>query len=244
MFEAGIALSQYYLPLVAEGRIAIRPWIRSVSGSRVTFADGVEEEFDALIFGTGYTLDLPFLDDRTRAALDVDAQHIDLHQFTFHPELPGLACVGLFHQIGPLFPVVELQARWVAYAWGGASRMPSAEEMRAGVEVYRGRRQLPQVVPMHTTARIFAGEAGVEPDLSAWPDLTRALLFGPLTPVSYRLSGRDRLPDAAARVERDAAEFGVVTSPQLLPEQRAQLQALAAAGRDLDFAALVGRIAS
>ena len=244
VFEAGIALSQYYLPLVAEGRIAIRPWIRSVSGSRVTFADGVEEEFDALIFGTGYALDLPFLDDRTRDALDVDAQHIDLHRFTFHPELPGLACVGLFHQIGPLFPVVELQARWVAYVWGGASRMPSAEEMRAGVEVCRARRQLPQVVPMHTTARIFAGEAGVEPDLAAWPDLTRALLFGPLTPVSYRLSGRDRLPDAAARVERDAAEFGVVTSPQLLPEQRAQLQALAAAGRDLDFAALVGRIAS
>jgi thioredoxin reductase len=242
VFEAGIALSQHYLPLVAEGRIAIKPWIAAVSGPRVTFSDGTEEEFDALIFGTGYTLDVGFLDDRTRATLDVDAQHMDLHNFTFHPDLPGLACLGLFHQVGPILPVVELQARWVAYAWGGAGRMPSETEMRTGVEAYRARRHLPQVLPMHTTARIFAGAAGVEPDVAQWPDLARALLFGPLTPISYRLSGRDSLPDAAARVLRDVSEFGVMTSPQLLPEQSAQLQALAAVSRDLDFAALVGRL--
>jgi hypothetical protein len=95
---------------------------------------------------------------------------------------------------------------------------------------------------MHTTARIFAGEAGVEPDVREWPDLVRPLLFGPLTPISYRLSGRDCRADARECLLRDAAAFGVVPSLQLLPEQCTQLQMLAAARRDLDFAAFVGQI--
>jgi dimethylaniline monooxygenase (N-oxide forming) len=244
VFEAGISLSEHYLPLVAEGRIAIRPWLTAVSGRRVTFSDHSEEEFDAMIFGTGYELDLPFLDDRTRAGLEVGAEHIDLHKFTFHPDLPGLACLGLFHQMGPIFPVLELQARWVAYAWSGARPMPSDAEMRKGVEAYRARRHLPQGVPMHTTARIFAGEAGVEPDVTRWPDLVRPLLFGPLTPISYRLSGPDSLPDAAERVVRDASAFGAMPSTHLSPEQCTQLQTLAALTHDLDFAAFVSQITS
>ena len=239
---AGITLAQHYLPLVAEGRIGIRPWIGGIDGRRVTFDDGSSEEFDAVIFGTGYRLDLPFLDAAISRVLDLDVEHLDLHAFTFHPELPGLAFLGLFHQIGPLFPVLELQARWVAYAWSGARPVPGEAAMRAGVEAVRRRRHLPQIVPMHTTARVFAAAAGVDPDLAAWPGLARAVLFGPLTPSSFRLSGRDALPDAPARVERDAAAFGAVTSPVLTGEQCAQLQALGAVSRDLDFAALVGRL--
>jgi cation diffusion facilitator CzcD-associated flavoprotein CzcO len=240
--EAGVSLCQHYLPLVAEGRITIKPWIAGVSGQRVTFADGTEEEVDALICGTGYVFDWDLLDNELCVRLDADAEHVDMHKFTFHPDLPGLAFVGLFHQVGPILPVLEQQARWVAYAWSGARTMPSESEMRAGVEAYRARRHLPQIVPMHTTARIFAGEAGVEPDVSEWPELVRPLLFGPLTPVSYRLSGRDCLADARESVLRDAAAFGVVPSLQLLPEQCTQLQMLAAARRDLDFAAFVGQI--
>jgi dimethylaniline monooxygenase (N-oxide forming) len=97
---------------------------------------------------------------------------------------------------------------------------------------------------MHTTARAFAAAAGVDPDVAAWPALARALLFGPLSPSSFRLSGRDALPDAPLRVEQDAAAFGAITSPGLTAEQCAQLQSLAAASLDLDFAALVGQLTS
>jgi cation diffusion facilitator CzcD-associated flavoprotein CzcO len=242
IFAAGISLSQHYLPLVAEGRIDVKPWIGSVSGSRVTFLDGTEETFDAIICGTGYVVDLPFLDQRTRATLDLSGTHMDLHGFTFHPDLPNLAFVGLVHQVGPVFPVAELQARWVAYAWSGARPLPDDAGMRRGVEAYRARRHLPQVVPMHITARVFAGAAGVEPDVAAWPALVRPLLFGPLAPVSYRISGRDARPDAVERTVREAAEFGVAPVSALTPEQSAQLQALAAASRDRDFAAFVGKV--
>jgi dimethylaniline monooxygenase (N-oxide forming) len=68
---------------------------------------------------------------------------------------------------------------------------------------------------MNLAAVMFARAAGVEPSLQNWPDLRRALLFGPLAPSSFRLEGRDALPDAAARFARDAAAFGAITSAAL-----------------------------
>ena len=54
LFAAGVTLNQQYLPLVAEGRITVRPWMKSVAGATVTFADGHAEEFDGIVFGTGF----------------------------------------------------------------------------------------------------------------------------------------------------------------------------------------------
>ncbi len=54
LFAAGVTLNQRYLPLVAEGRITVRPWLTSIDGALVTFADGHAEEFDGILFGTGF----------------------------------------------------------------------------------------------------------------------------------------------------------------------------------------------
>ena len=56
LFTAGVTLSQHYLPLVAEGRITSRPWMKAVSGAKVTFADNHAEEFDGILLGTGFNL--------------------------------------------------------------------------------------------------------------------------------------------------------------------------------------------
>ena len=120
LFAAGVTLNQQYLPLVAEGRITVRPWLESVAGGCVTFADGRAEEFDGIVFGTGFELSLPFLGDDIRAIIDLDAVHLDADRYTFHPDLPGLAFVGMWDQSGGYFVPLELQARWIAYAWGGA----------------------------------------------------------------------------------------------------------------------------
>ncbi len=232
IFEAGITQCQHYLPLVAEGRIQVRPWIESVSGSTVHFTDGSSEEADAIIFGTGYDLDLPFFSPEVRRILNLDERRIDLYKFTFHPDLPGLACVGMFDLVGPYLPVLELQARWLAYSWSGAIEGPTREEMMAGLESGRSKRGGPKEIPMHAAALLFARAAGVEPNAAQWPDLTRALYFGPLTPVSFRLHGRDCLDDAPHRVMEAAAAFGAVPSPDLTAEQRLQLKALAKARQD------------
>lgn len=242
VFEAGVTMSQFFLPLVAEGRISVKPWIESVDGKTVRFIDGSAEDFDGIVFGTGYHLDLPFLGDDVRRILNLDAQHIDLYKFTFHPELRGLAFIGLYEQIGPYYPVIEVQARWIAYTMSGAIAMPSKEELEAGVAAYRARRGAPQIVFTDTMATLFARAAGVEPELECWPDLARPLLFGPLTPMSFRMSGRDSLPDAPQRFAADVKAFGCMLSNQLAPMQVEQLQGLAEARGDEVFSRYVATV--
>jgi cation diffusion facilitator CzcD-associated flavoprotein CzcO len=229
IFEAGLTLSQHYLPLVAEGRIEVRPWFDQVNGTQVTFRDGRVEAFDGLLFGTGFELQMPFLSEAIRRTLGLEFQRLDLYRHTFHPQLPGLAFVGLWEQAGPYFPPLELQARWLAYVWSGAIAAPSLEEMQraiAGAQALGGE---PQKTRMNLIALLFARAAGVEPEPNRWPALRRALLFGPLAPVSFRLQGRDALPDAAARFAAEARAFGAVPSPQFSADELQKLQRLAGA---------------
>jgi dimethylaniline monooxygenase (N-oxide forming) len=220
LFAAGVTLNQEYLPLVAEGRITVRPWLQSVESSTVTFTDGHTEDFDAIVFGTGFDLTLPFLSDEIRAVLDVDAAHLDTDRYTFHPDLPGLAFMGMWDQSGGYFVPLELQARWIAYAWGGVVAAASEGDQRAAIVAYRSRRGMSQKTRMNLAALAFARAAGVEPHLDNWPDLRRALLFGPLAPSSFRLEGRDALPDAPTRFARDAAAFGAITSNDLTAREQ------------------------
>lgn len=230
--EAGAALSQDFMPLLAEGRIVTRPWIAGVEGDQVTFADGRAERFDAIVFGTGFHLRLPFLDETTRRTLALDDLHIDLADFTFHPELENLAVIGVIAQTGPYFPVLELQARWIAYAWGGACPAPSREALAAGVASAHAARAGPLIQSMQAVALRFARLAGVEPDPRAWPGLARALLFGPLSSTSFRLCGPDALPDAAARILRDGEAHGTAVGPAFTAEERGLVEELCGLSAD------------
>jgi len=215
LFAAGVTLSQQYLPLVAEGLITVRPWLAAITNTAVTFSDGSAEEFDGVVFGTGFDLNLPFLSHDICAVLDLDAVHMDADRYTFHPDLPGLAFVGMWDQSGGYFVPLELQARWIAYTWGGAISPMSAAAQRSSIDAYRLRRGSPQKTRMNLVALAFARAAGVEPRLENWPHLRRALLFGPLAPSCFRLEGPDALADAPARFARDAAAFGAITSNEL-----------------------------
>ena len=238
----GRALSQHFLPLVAEGRIAVKPWIREIQGRNVRFSDETWEEFDAIIFGTGFELSIPFLSPTISDILDLDALHADLYKFTFHPDLAGLAFLGLWEQTGPYFPPLELQARWITYVWSGIRPLPTRSQMNAGIAKYRYARGESQLQAMHLMALLFAREAGVEPDLKAWPQLARALLFGPLSAISFRLSGPDHLHDIEARIAAEARALGTAVNSTFSSEQVAQLQDLAAARKDPEFAEFVSRI--
>ncbi|RXZ66342.1 flavin-containing monooxygenase [Pelagerythrobacter rhizovicinus] len=216
IFAAGISQSQDFLPLVAEGRITVRPWIEAVEGQDVRFADGSRGTFDALLFGTGYRLSLPFVAPDLAEVLGLNRGRIDLCDHTFHPMLDGAAFLGLFDQVGPLFPVLELQARWIAYCWAGVIPAPSRKELAAGL----ARSRSVPGIPMQELALLFARNAQVEPDLDRWPELERALLFGPLSAVSFRLQGPDGLADAPAQTAAAAAAFGAICSPEMSGEER------------------------
>jgi dimethylaniline monooxygenase (N-oxide forming) len=220
LFAAGVTLSQHYLPLVAEGLITVRPWMESIAHTAVIFTDGTTEDFDGIVFGTGFDLHLPFLSEDVRAVLDLDAVHLDADRYTFHPDLPGLAFVGMWDQSGGYFVPLELQARWIAYTWGGAVPATTGANQRASVDAYRAQRGMSQKTRMNLVALAFARAAGVEPRLQNWPHLRRALLFGPLAPSCFRLEGPDAVPDAAARFARDAAAFGAITSNELTAREQ------------------------
>jgi hypothetical protein len=220
---AGITQAQFYLPLIAEGRIVSKPWIHQINGKLVTFDDGTEEEGDALLFATGFTLNLPFLSPAIRAEIGADGPALRLYKHTFHPHLPGMAFLGLVHQAGPLFPPLELQARLITYSWAGLSPRPDTQTMADEIAA-----ETPSEAPlmMHRQCILFARAAGVEPDLAQYPELKRALLFGPLSAVSFRLSGPDALSDAAQRVAEEAAEFGLIKSPEFTADQLVEMERL------------------
>jgi dimethylaniline monooxygenase (N-oxide forming) len=211
LLAAGTTQCQHYLAMVAEGRIATRPWLESVDGATVRFLDGSEEEFDALIFGTGFDLHLPFLDDATKQRVGLARGALDLYGCTFHPDLPGLAFAGQFQVAGPYLPPIELQARWIAYTWSGSRPLPSPQAMRG---LMGSGSQVTDKYHMGALTVQFARHAGVEPDLERWPELRDDLLDAPLTPVSLRLQGRDALL-CAAREIRDAAMPGTRLRQQL-----------------------------
>jgi hypothetical protein len=229
LFAAGVTLNQGYLPLVAEGRITVCPWMESIAKTTVTFADGHDEAFDGIVFGTGFDVSLPFLSDDIRAVLDLDAVHLDADRYTFHPDLPGLAFMGMWDQSGGYFVPLELQARWIAYTWGGAIPPTSDADQRSSIEAYRAKRGLSQKTRMNLAALTFARAAGVEPDVQNWPHLRRALLFGPLAPSCFRLEGPDSLPDAAQRFAREAAAFGAITSNEMTERELTYLSMVGAA---------------
>jgi hypothetical protein len=130
--------------------------------------------------------------------------------------------------VGPYFPVLELQARWLAYLWTGLRPMPSVETMQEGVSTARARRSGPRDVPMHALATLFAAHAGVEPRPEAWPALERALWFGPLSPASFRLTGPDAEPDAPTRAMAAARSFNAIIEDALTPEEIARVKAVTA----------------
>ena len=148
MAKAGVTGSQHYLNLVAEDRIDVRPWILRVEGKRITFTDGSQIEADAIIVGTGFDLSLPFLSDEIAKTINLKKKSLDLANFTFHPDLPGLAFIGLFALLGP-YPVVLEQLTFPEIYHSGALdrlllgwRNRRAEHRRAasGCERLRGRR--------------------------------------------------------------------------------------------------------
>jgi hypothetical protein len=226
---ARITLGQHWLADVAEGRIHCRPALIGVRGRTVVFADGHEEEADAIVTATGYDLSLPFLPEDIRRTLNADPTALDLYVHTFHPDLPGLAFIGQYMLIGPYTPCVELQARWIAMVWSGVRDLPSRHQMVRGIEAWRDVRRVSPTLFLPPLAVALSQEAGVAPDLAARPEITRHLLFGPLAPAQFRLDGHGRRADAIELYMQAIGAFGGDTSPMPTDEELGELRMLASA---------------
>jgi dimethylaniline monooxygenase (N-oxide forming) len=197
LVAAGLSLCQDYLAQVRDGSIVCRPEISSIEGTRVTFADGSATAADAIVCATGFDVDIPYL---SQSVWDVLGSDLALYHRTFHPDLPGLGVIGQYLALGPYFSLLELQARWIVAVWSGEAALPDEPVMRHVISQPRA-----PIDAHNVLALTLSEELGVSPVPIDWPALTEPLVFGPLLPPRYRLSGPGATPDAAHRFAEQLA---------------------------------------
>lgn len=144
IFKAGLGLTSDYVSLVRDGKIKVKPAVQSASELKVTFADGSAEEFDVIICGTGYDVNLSFLDNDVLERIGytspfTGAKEVALYKYTLmpEPEYDTIAFLGLYNGAGPIYMCFELQARYIANLWSGAMAYPSEKVLKAGVDEFK-----------------------------------------------------------------------------------------------------------
>jgi cation diffusion facilitator CzcD-associated flavoprotein CzcO len=137
LLEAHPTVSSELLPRLGHGDIAVKPNIDCFSGGNsVRFVDGSEEEVDLVVYCTGYEIAFPFLDQRVFAARD---NRMPLYRRVVAPDRPGLYFVGFIQPLGPIMPIAEAQAEWIADLLDGRASLPSVGEMREEIVDYQRR---------------------------------------------------------------------------------------------------------
>jgi len=207
MMEAGLGQCQDYLPLVAEGRIRCQSIPNHIAGNDVSFPDGTTESFDAIIAGTGYPLNLSYLSQDLLDSLNADDQNLDLFAYTFAPSIPNLAFVGQLSLVGPYFPALELQARLTAMVFSGQLDRPEKSVMDEAVTLFR--HLASEGVPLlyHNVVVDLATAAKVEPKVADYPTLASELVFGPIIPAQFRLTGHGAHIDGEARFRNELSRL-------------------------------------
>ncbi len=110
--------------LLDHGELQIKPAPVSLDNDTVKFADGTVEQFDTIIWATGFAVTFPFLDEKL---LDWDnGIPKRLAAGTLAPNLTGLYFAGLITPAGGNFPIHHAQGRLIAKMITAQARHPGA----------------------------------------------------------------------------------------------------------------------
>jgi hypothetical protein len=93
------------------GRIHPRRDIARFDGKTVHFVDGRAEEYDVVIAATGFKITFPFFDE---AFINFEAGAVPLWKRVMHPDHPTLYFIGLVQPLGCIWPLSDVQSKWVA----------------------------------------------------------------------------------------------------------------------------------
>ncbi|MHC3001484.1 flavin-containing monooxygenase [Gordonia metallireducens] len=119
------------LPLrLGSGDVIAKPNVSRLDGSTVHFDDGTSDDFDIIIYATGYNITFPFFDPDFISA---PGNRIDLYKRMFYPGIDDLVFAGFAQAVPTLFPFVECQSRLIGAYATGHYRPPSVAEMRATI---------------------------------------------------------------------------------------------------------------
>jgi len=119
-------VSSDLLNLLGHGKLSVKPNVAELCGESIRFADGSSEAFDVLIYATGYKIKFPFFEPDI---VPVEQNDVRLYRHVIHPAHANMYFVGLVQPWGPLMPLAEAQAEWIADLLTGHAVLPPAATM-------------------------------------------------------------------------------------------------------------------
>jgi dimethylaniline monooxygenase (N-oxide forming) len=180
-------------------------------GKRVEFEDGtVVDHVDAVLYCTGYHISFPVLEpeivtDGKEGA--EESNQVWTWNYMVPPRHPNMAFVGLFQPLGAIMPISEMQCRFLVRTLVGKMEpLPSEQEMDKDIVALKKYiRTRYDDAPRHTIQVDYATFCdSLATKIGCFPTLSKLVskygvveglrlkletIFGPPTPLQYRLVG-------------------------------------------------------
>jgi hypothetical protein len=120
------------LPLrLGSGDVTPKPNVARLDGATVHFEDGTSDDFDIIVYSTGYNITFPFFDPAFISAPD---NQIRLYKRMFLPGVDDVVFIGFAQSVPTLFPFVECQSRLLAAYAVGRYALPDRSEMERVID--------------------------------------------------------------------------------------------------------------
>ena len=188
------------------GRVRKVAPIKSFSQHSVLLADDVTiDNIDVVIYCTGFVSRFPFLDDLWSTKQQSEAILYRL-MLPAESNLHGIAFVGLPYTLTALFPLAEMQSRWLGHSWASRNYNPDGT-LYSKKEIKDFQDNIKKRIDSRGTSEPYnflldsygyveslAKEIGCQPPdteglLTTDKALALALLHGPLIAAQYRIVG-------------------------------------------------------
>lgn len=133
LFASHPTINSELLYAIRHGKVFPCRGIERFEGSTVYFTDGAHEDFDAVIFATGYKTTFPFF---APELIDYShAKQLPLYLKMMHPTFETLYFIGLFQPQGCIWPLADYQAGIAARIMAGTRSRPKRLEQKIQREI-------------------------------------------------------------------------------------------------------------
>lgn len=118
---------------IRHGKVCPRPGITHFANNEVHFSNGKSQEFDTVIYATGYKISFPFLDKKL---LDLSGSFkVPLYRKMMHADLENLYFIGLCQPQGCIWPLADYQSKIVARIIMGTLKRPAELKKKIAAEM-------------------------------------------------------------------------------------------------------------
>jgi len=140
---AGISYSYNWVKTLKEGKFTLRRGIGSSEGKTVMFTDGTTSEYDLIICGTGYSMDLSILPQEVSDIIEFTnpwskEKEVALYKWTLVPDMPTIAFCGVQNLVGSPLPCFEMNACWIANVFADGAGKNSLATRPSEAVIFKG----------------------------------------------------------------------------------------------------------